>query len=86
MNRFLSLLATVAVTTNFAHSFGGPLVGVELGAGYLNADHFTTNAAGATGKKSASKLGLFYGGFADYLYEIGSSKTFVGGGLHFLVE
>ncbi|MBW8308934.1 MAG: hypothetical protein K0M45_04770 [Candidatus Paracaedibacteraceae bacterium] len=66
---------------NTVHAFGGAYVGADLGLGYASTQHKYADLQGK-GKATQTAYGAVYGAHAGYLYEIGTSKTIVGGELY----
>jgi hypothetical protein len=79
MMRYLLMgLALSGAFINTGHTFGGAYVGADLGLGYASTQHKYADLQGK-GKATQTSYGAVYGAHAGYLYEIGASKTIVGG-------
>lgn len=79
-----TLLTGLAVSVSclgVGHAFGGAYLGVDLGIGHASIQHKYSDVTGS-GKVTKATTGAVYGAHAGYLYEIGTSKTIVGGELY----
>ena len=77
----LVLLAFCGSMATSAYGFGGFYAGADLGLGYSSSEHDYSDLTGK-GKTNETAFGAVYGGHAGYLYEIGTSKTIVGGEIY----
>lgn len=76
-NLFKSFAVSVLCLSS-SHAFGGAYVGLDAGLTNMSLTHRVKTAYGP-GKTQVTANGIAYGAHGGYLYEVGSSKTIVGG-------
>jgi hypothetical protein len=81
IRRFLKGMLVSTAWVSLGHAFGGAYAGADLGGGYASIRHRSQNG-GTTGKSTKKAFGGVYGVHAGYLYEIGSSRTIIGGEIY----